>query len=319
MLFGKTNKTGANTAQPQPPAQMQSTAAAHSFDTSTNTFEADVMKASMETPILVDFWAPWCGPCKQLMPILEDAVTAAKGKVRLAKVNIDENPELAQALQVKSVPTVFAFYRGQPVTAFQGGQSPAQIKSLIDQLIKMAQQDKPDAVNAAEILPQAAKALADSDLHTAQSLYMAVLSQEEANGEAFAGLVRCFIAAGQLAEARQMIDGADESLQKHAAFAAAKTALELAEESPATDMEAAHAALEKNAEDHAARFELATGLFATGQAESAIDELITIIRKKRDWEEGKAKDQLLKYFEALGPSDPLTIAGRRKLSSVLFS
>jgi len=312
MLFANKNETAAqNTLAPATDAI---------FDVGAEQFEDLVMRASMDTPMLVDFWSPSCGPCKQLIPILEAAIQNAGGKVRLAKVNVDENPELAQALRVQSVPTVYAFFGGQPVSAFTGLRSQSEIKTLIDQLIKTAQQSKPDALDIPATLTQAAESLSQNDFMTAQSLYTAVLGQDENNAAAYTGLVRTLIAAGYTEQARSMVDDAPDAIIANPQFTAAKTALELAESLPASaDLTGLQAKIEKNPDDHATRFDLALALFSDNNKETAIDELIEIIRRDRNWEEDKARTQLLKFFDALGPVDPLTMAGRRKLSTVLFS
>ena len=315
MIFANKNKpaTATTIAAPQPSGNI--------FDVGTEQFEEKVIRASMQTPVLADFWAPWCGPCKQLGPLLEAAVQAAGGKVKLAKINIDENPELAQALRVQSVPTVYAFFNGQPVTAFTGVRPQGEIKSLIDQLVKIAQQAKPDALDIPATLALAADALAKNDFGTAQDLYTAILAQDEKNAAAYTGLVRTFIAAGHVAQARLMIDDAPDAIAANPNFAAARNALELAESLPpgGSDTAALQARIEMNPNDHGSRFDLALALFAAGQKETAIDELIEIIRRNRAWEEDKARHQLLKFFDAMGPADPATAAGRRKLSTVLFS
>ncbi|MCB9989969.1 MAG: tetratricopeptide repeat protein [Rhodospirillales bacterium] len=289
------------------------------FDVGTADFEDKVMRGSIDTPILVDFWAPWCGPCKQLGPMLEQAVTQAGGKIRMAKVNIDENPELAQALRVQSVPMVFAFFGGQPVNAFVGVKAPGELKSFIDQMIEMARQARPDALDIPQALSEAAQALSAGDLDLAQGLYVQVLGEDEQNAQAYAGLIRTFIAAGQAEHAQEMINNVPDAISGDAAFAAAKTALELAMDVPVHDFSHLEEKLAKNPADHAARFDLAVGLFSAGEKERAIDELVEIVRRDRKWEDDKARLQLLKFFEALGFADPLAAEGRRKLSAVLFS
>ena len=317
MIFGVKQQAAANpqgsTAQKQP-------AGAFIFDATVKDFERAVMQASLETPVLVDFWAPWCGPCKQLGPMLEQAVREAGGKVLLARVNIDENPELAQAFKVQSVPTVYALFAGQPVTGFTGARPLSEIKMLIDQLVKLAQQGKPGAIDIPASLIQAAQLLARGDFGAAQELYVRVLGQDEKNVQAYVGLIRTLIAAGALDQARQMADEAPEGIAADPQFAAARTALELVENKPDDRAVLALAGrVEKDPADHQARFELAQALFSAGKREEAIDALIEIIRRNRAWEDEKARKELLKFFEAMGPSDPQTMAGRRKLSAILFS
>ena len=312
MLFGNKNKPG--------PAQDAGGAGAEIFDVTTMEFEDKVMRASVETPILVDFWAPWCGPCKQLMPVLEAEIKAAGGKVKLAKVNIDDNPELAQALRVQSVPTVFAFFGGQPVTAFMGVRPASEIKNLIAQLIKMAQGAQPDALDVPATLAAAAQAMAEGQIGPAQELYAMIMAQDENNAAAFAGLARTYLAAGDLEQARFVLEDAPEAIRKDPQLLAVHTALELAENAPgAGELGRMAAAVQQNPADLQARFDYGVALFAAGKKAEAIDEMIAIITRNRAWEEDKARRELLRFFEAMGPMDPETVAGRRKLSSVLFS
>jgi len=305
---------------PQQPPAAASANGPLIFDVGTAEFEQAVMAASVSAPIIVDFWAPWCGPCKQMMPALEQAVQAAGGKIRLAKVNIDEHPELAQALRIQSVPTVFGFFGGQPVDAFMGAKSPAEIKAFIDKLIDLARQAQPDALDIPAALEGAAQALAAGEIGAAQAIYSQILAQDPQNAPAYAGIVRSFIALGDLAEAGVLLDEAPPAIATHAELQGAAAALEIAQNAPDQGALAALAAqLEQNPADHQARFELAQAYFAAGRKEEAVDALVEIIRRERSWQDDKARQELLKLFEAMGSADPVTLEGRRKLSTVLFS
>lgn len=291
------------------------------FDVVTADFETRVLKASMEKPILVDFWAPWCGPCKQLMPVLEGEVNAAKGDVLLARINIDDNPDLAQGLRIQSVPTVMAFFQGQPVTGFTGVRPQSEIKNLIVQLATLAKSAKPDALDIPAALKQAALDLSDGNIMAAQDLYVRILQQDEGNVDAYNGLVRCMIDGGAVEQAKNLVENVPELIAKNSLFAASKTALELA--LGAADALKALKPLQdkvnKNPDDHQARFDLAGAQFAGGQKADAIDNLLTIIQKDRGWNDEGARKELLRFFEALGFSDPLCVEGRKKLSRLLFS
>ena len=313
MLFGSPKDTPVTNGAP-----------AVVFDVTTESFENDVIAASMETPVVVDFWAPWCGPCKQLGPALESAVAATSGKVRMAKVNVDDNQDLAQAMRVQSIPAVFVFFQGKPVTAFTGAKPASEIKMLMDQLAKMGAQAKPAAINIPETLSLAAKTLAAGDIMGAQGLYGQVMGQDENNAAAYAGLIRTFIALPDLEQAQFMIDDAPESVAKHADFAAAKIAMNLAIRAPhAGDLERMAKAVAANPADHQGRFDYAVALFAAGDKAIAIDQLIDIMQRDKastpKWGDDKARLQLLTFFDAMGPLDPETVTGRRKLSTLLFS
>ena len=289
------------------------------FDVSGAEFEERVLKASMEKPVIVDFWAPWCGPCKQLGPILEAAVQAAGGAVLMAKVNVDENQELGAALRIQSIPTVYAFVGGRPVDAFQGAQPESQIKAFIDKLIQIARQMQPDALDIPAAMKAAAQALAEGHTDTAQGIYMQVLAQDEKNAQAYIGLVRTFIATGHIEQAAQLVENAPDEIAKASAFAEARTALELAQAKPDGSLADLESAVAKNPDDHQARYDLALAQFTSGQKEAAIESLLEILRRNRAWKEEEARKQLLKFFEALGHADPLTVESRKKLSSILFS
>jgi putative thioredoxin len=286
-------------------------------DGSIQTFARDVLDASMQVPVLVDFWATWCGPCKQLTPVLEKLVRAAKGKVRLVKIDIDQNPELAQQLRIQSVPTVYAFVGGQPVTGFAGAQPESQIKALIDRLAGAAGAALPEE----EGLLEAAKDAAEhGDTRTASRLFQQVLAEEPGQPEAIGGLARCLLAERKFAEAKALLDGAPKEAASHVAVTGARAALALAEEAGELgDPTHLLARIEGQPEDHDARYRLATLMFLRGQVETAMDHLVQIVKRDRTWQDDQARKQLVKFFDALGPKHPATIKGRRLLSSVLFS
>lgn len=286
-------------------------------DASLQTFAADVLDASMEVPVIVDFWAPWCGPCKQLGPHLERAVEQTKGAVRLVKVNIDENPEIAQQLRIQSIPTVYAFKNGQPVDGFMGAIPESQIKTFVQGLITDAGELDEEEEDA---LSQAGEALARHDLSTAAQLYGQVLQKEPGHPKAVAGLARCYLESGDLERARKSLglvrpDGASDE-----AVRAVEAELSLREKPTASDDVALlRAKLEADPSDLQTRFDLAVAADAKGQREEAIDHLLEIIKRNRKWNEDAARKQLVTLFEAMGPSDPRTLAARRRLSSLLFS
>ena len=284
-------------------------------DGSLQTFARDVIQASQSVPVLVDFWATWCGPCKQLTPILEKVVRAAKGKVRLVKIDIDKNPELAQQLRIQSVPTVYAFLGGQPVTGFAGAQPESQIKALVDRLIGGAGGDE----GADGLLEAAQDAATHGDTRTAGRLFQQLLDEDPAQPEAIGGLARCLIAERKFQDAKLLLDGAPKEVANHVAVTGAKAALTLAEEAGVLgDPVDLRARIEAHPEDHDARYQLATALFLRGQTEGAMEHLIQIVKRDREWEDDKARRQLVKFFDALGPKDPATLKGRRMLSTVLF-
>jgi putative thioredoxin len=286
-------------------------------DVTTANFMAEVVDGSFDTPVIVDFWAPWCGPCKQLGPILEKTVRAANGAVRMVKLNIDENPEIAQQMRIQSIPAVYAFKDGRPVDGFVGALPESQVKQFVQRLGRG--KGGPSPVD--EALAMAKEALQSGDHGSAAALYSQVLQREPANVEALAGLARATIARGELAKAKQILDRVPKENAGHADITAARSALELAEGAKNAMASASklRARLAQNSNDHDARFELATALFGSGEREAAIDELLTLFKRDREWNEQAARKQLLKFFEVMGPTDPLTLSGRRRLSSVMFS
>jgi putative thioredoxin len=289
-------------------------------DSDTEQFVTDVIDASQQQPVIVDFWAPWCGPCKQLGPLLEKVVKEARGAVKLVKINVDDNQELAGQLRVQSIPAVFGFVKGRPVTAFTGAQPETQIKSFVQRLVQAAGGPAgPSPIEQA--MTQADEALAGGDFATASAIYGQVLSHEPQNAAAMGGLAKCHALAGDIAEAKKILARATGDLAKHAAIAAARTAVELAEEGQKglALVSEFRARLAKDPKDHQARLDLATALFGGGQKDEAVDELLELYRLGRAWNEEAARKQMVKFFEAMGPTDPLTISGRKRLSTMMFS
>lgn len=284
-------------------------------DTTTNAFMVDVIQESRNQPVLVDFWAPWCGPCKQLGPVLEKVVTEARGKVKLVKMNTDEHPSIAGQLGIKSLPSVIAFIDGQPVDGFMGAQPESQIRTFIDRITKpIAEAD------IAALLDQADALFVEGDLPGAAELYSGALMQSPADARAMAGLVKVQIAAGDLEGARDMLESVAPEIADHAAFKAVRAQLALLETAPeAGEVENLEAALARDPADHQARADLANALAAAGRKDEAVDHLLTIIKQDRAWNEDGARKQLVGLFEAWGFADPAAVSGRRRLSSVLFS
>jgi putative thioredoxin len=284
-------------------------------DTTTAAFRQDVLAESMKQPVLVDFWAPWCGPCKQLTPLLEKAVKAAGGKVKLVKMNIDEHPQIASQLGIQSIPAVFAFQRGQPVDGFMGALPESQVKGFIERLVG------PLGPSAADDLLAEADALADQgDVTGAAELYAAVLSQDPANTAAIAALAKLHADLGDLEGARRFLAMAPQGKATDPAIAGARAAIELAEQASSLgDLGDLQRRVEANPLDHQARFDLAVALNAKGRREDAVDHLLEIVRRDRSWNEDGARKQLVQLFEAWGPTDEMTVAGRRRLSSLLFA
>ena len=284
-------------------------------DADMSSFMVDVIEASNSVPVIVDFWAPWCGPCKQLTPVLEKTVKAAKGAVKLVKVNIDENQEIAQQMRIQSIPAVFAFKQGKPVDGFMGALPEGQIKQFIERLTG-------ETVGAeTEAMIEAGKAALEAgDLAAAAQTFGAVLQGDRENIAAIAGLARCQLANDDLEGATATLALTPPAKVDDPDIASVRASIELAS-APADDADVARLSgmLDSNPDDHETRLELAVALNAAGRREEALDHLIEMIAKDRAWNEEAARKQLLQFFEAWGPTDEMTVAGRRRLSSILFS
>ncbi|MGA9815540.1 MAG: thioredoxin [Pseudolabrys sp.] len=294
---------------------MTATAADVVKDTTTQGFMKDVIEESKHQPVLVDFWAPWCGPCKQLTPVLEKAVKAAKGKVKLTKMNIDEHPAIPGQMGIQSIPAVIAFSNGQPVDGFMGALPESQVMAFLERITK-------GAVGAEEkdLLKVADTTLAEGNAAGAAELYAQILAEDSSNVQALAGLARCYVGTGALDQAKQTLALVPEAKRNHAAVAAARAALEVAEQAksigPVADLEQKVLA---NPLDHQARFDLAVALNANGKREDAVKHLMEIVKRDRKWNDDGARKQLVQFFEAWGATDPATVEGRKRLSSLLFS
>ncbi len=288
-------------------------------DSNTARFGQDVIEASMKVPVIVDFWAPWCGPCKQLGPVLEKTVRAARGGVRLVKIDIDQNQALAGQLRIQSIPAVYAFFHGQPVDGFVGAQGETEIKRFVDRLLKQSGAGRgPSPIDQA--LERAQAALTQNQVGAASALYGQVLQHEPDNETALAGMIRCHLAAGDIAAAHEMFNALPAEWHGAPALASVAAALELAEQGvKAGSLSDLSARVAQNPNDHQARLDMAIALNAAGQREAAAEALLEIVRRDRAWNEEAARRQLLKFFDAWGPTDPQTLAARRRLSSLLFS
>ena len=283
-------------------------------DTTTQSFMKDVIEESRQRPVLVDFWAPWCGPCKTLGPVLEKAVRAARGKVKLVKMNIDEHPQIAGQLGIQSIPAVFAFHNGQPVDGFVGAVPETQVAAFIERLAGKSEDPLADA------LAQAEQMLSDGNADAAAAAFAQVLAEDSANLIALGGLVRAHLKSGNLAAARNTLGLVPPGKESDPAITAARAALELAEQAGSLgDAAELEAKVAGNPLDHQARFDLALALNASGRRDAALDHLLEIVRRDRNWNEDGARKKLVQFFEAWGPTDELTIEGRRRLSSILFA
>ena len=284
-------------------------------DTTDETFIQDVVEASQQVPVIVDFWAPWCGPCKTLGPALEAAVQAAGGKVKMVKVNVDENQSFAGQLRVQSIPTVFGFWQGQPVDAFQGNVPQSRIDEFIKKLATLPGEDGlSGAIEAAEEM------LGEGAAADAAQTFAAILQEDPENAAAFGGLARAHLAMGEVEQAEAVLNGAPAALHGKPELEAALAAVELAKQAAnAGPLDELRAAVEAAPDDHQARFDLATALHAAGETEAAVNELLELFRRDREWNDGAAKQQLFTFFDALTPQDPIALNGRRKLSSMIFA
>ena len=293
------------------------TAAAESAvkDTTTEGFVKDVIEESKQQPVLVDFWAPWCGPCKQLTPILEKVVKAAKGKVKLVKMNIDEHPAIPGQMGIQSIPAVIAFVNGQPADGFMGALPESQVVAFLERLTKgkIAAEEK-------DFLKEADVALVEGNPAAAAEIYAQLLAEDSGNVHALAGLARCYVETGALEQAKQTLALVPEAKRNEAPVAAARAALEIAEQAktlgPYAELEQK---VHTNPLDHQARFDLAVALNAKGKRAEAVNHLIEIVKRDRKWNEDGARKQLVQLFEAWGPTDEATLDGRKQLSSILFS
>ena len=282
------------------------------------TFMQDVVEASKERPVIVDFWAPWCGPCKTLGPQLEEAVKAANGAVTMAKVNVDENQAIAGQMQVQSIPTVFAFFNGQPVDGFQGAVSASEIKAFVDRVVAANGGEVESGLDSA--VAAAEQMLDDGEFEAAIETFSAILEEDANNIKSYIGLIKCHIAVGDLDQAEAILNGIPLEISQSPEIESVHAQIELAKQArDAGPINELALLVEKNPDDNDARFKLAQAFHGAGQVEDAVDQLLELFKRDREWNDGAAKAQLFTIFEALEPNNEIVLNGRRKLSSLIFA
>lgn len=308
-----------NVSATQPPAAPTPAPASGAvMDVSTDQFMAEVIEASTRQPVLVDFWAPWCGPCKQLAPILEKVVAATRGGVRLVKMDIDKYPEIAGQLRIQSIPAVVAFVDGKPADAFMGAKSETEVRAFVDKIIAMAPAAADDDVTAA--LEEATRRRDEGNHAGAAEVYAAILAHDPDSTEALSGLAQAYLDLGDRDRARALIDQADPTLLEKAPLAAIKAAIDLGDEAEGLgELDELEGSVAANPDDHQARYDYAIALNASGKRDEAAEQLLTIVKRDREWNEDGARTKLLEFFESWGATDPATSKARRGLSSALFS